>query len=150
MPSRLPAILQDEHDPPAASECASKADRLTLSVPARLKRAGLETKMIIDVVGPNGGKAKPDASLIKLVIKAHALQEKLLKGNGLSLGGIAKRERLSGSYFTRLLRLAFLSPDVTKAILEGRHPPGLTAAKLMRASRLPLNWKEQRAALGFD
>ncbi len=150
VPSRLPEILQgDSSDLSLASECADTADRLTLSVSARLKRAGMETKMIIEGADPNDRKAKADPSLIKLIVKAQALQAKLVAGGGVSLYDIAEREGLSGSYFTRLLRLAFLGPDITKAILDGRHPPDLNAVKLMRASRLPLDWREQRAALGF-
>jgi hypothetical protein len=56
---------------------------------------------------------------------------------------------MSGSYFTRLLRLAYLAPDITKAILYGRQPYDLTAAKLLRESGLPLDWPAQRQALGF-
>ncbi len=37
-----------------------------------------------------------------------------------------------------------------KDILDGRHPPTLNAARLLRDSRLPLDWDEQRAALGFN
>jgi hypothetical protein len=62
---------------------------------------------------------------------------------------LAQRECVSGLYFTRVIRLAFLCPEVTQAILDGRQPPGLTAAKLIKASRLPLNWREQRTLLGF-
>jgi hypothetical protein len=46
--------------------------------------------------------------------------------------------------------LTFLAPDIIRAILEGRHPPTLTAAKLKEASRMPLGWAEQREVLGFD
>ncbi len=49
-----------------------------------------------------------------------------------------------------LIRLAFLSPEITEAILDGRQPLGLTAAKLMQVSRLPLEWRAQRQALGFS
>jgi site-specific DNA recombinase len=44
---------------------------------------------------------------------------------------------------------AFPGPDIVKDILDGRHPPTLTAAKLMRDTRLPLAWTDQRIALGF-
>jgi len=125
------------------------SERLTLSVPARLRRAGMETKMIINGANPDSRKAKPDPSLTKLVVKAYALHEKLMAGKGVSLGDIAKQEGLSGSYFTRVLRLAFLGPDITRAILQGRQPPDLTAAKLTRGSRLPLDWREQKDLLGF-
>ncbi len=47
------------------------------------------------------------------------------------------------------MRLAFLAPDITKAILEGRQPPDLTAQKLLRGIELPYGWDHQRAALRF-
>ena len=37
----------------------------------------------------------------------------------------------------------------TSAILNGNQPPELTARKLMDDTRLPLDWNEQRRALGF-
>lgn len=62
---------------------------------------------------------------------------------------IARSEKVESSYFTRIVRLTFLSPDITKAILNGRQPPELTASRLMRDTRFPLDWKEQRETLGF-
>jgi hypothetical protein len=63
------------------------------------------------------------------------------------LGGL--REGVSPSHFTRLVRLSYLAPDITQAILEGRQPRDLTADQLLAHSRLPLAWQEQRTLLGF-
>ena len=62
---------------------------------------------------------------------------------------LAKREGVSPSYFTRLVRLNYLAPDITEAILDGHQPRGLTADKLLAHSRLPLGWHEQRTVLGI-
>ena len=62
---------------------------------------------------------------------------------------LAKREGVSRSYFTRLIRLSYLAPDITQAILEGRQPRDLTPDQLLAHSRLPLAWQEQRTLLGF-
>lgn len=43
----------------------------------------------------------------------------------------------------RSLRLAFLAPDIQRAILEGRQPQGLTLARLIE-SDIPLLWSDQR------
>ena len=56
-------------------------------------------------------------------------------------------EGISSSYVTRLLRLAFLAPDIVTAIVNGRHPPQLTANRLMDDTRLPLDWTAQRELL---
>jgi hypothetical protein len=99
------------------------------------------------VAGARSGE--PDPSLIKLFVKAQDLQAKLLQGNGASIAEFARREGMSDSYITRHLRLAFVAPDIVKAILAGQHPPSLTAAKLIKDTRLPLEWMAQRSALGF-
>ena len=49
-----------------------------------------------------------------------------------------------GSYFTRILRLSFLAPEVVKTILRDRHPLEPTAKKLAGDTRLPIAWQEQR------
>ena len=64
-------------------------------------------------------------------------------------GELARHEKLNRSYYSRVVRLAYLAPDITRAILEGRQPPGLSAARLIEHSGLPVTWPEQRKALGF-
>jgi site-specific DNA recombinase len=144
IPSRVAGALNEA----ACSESPPDADdRVTLQIAVQLKRAGLGTRMIVP--GPNSAQAKPDAGMIKLLAKAHRLQQRVLTTQRAGIGEIAEDEGLSGSYFTRLLRLAWLAPDITEAILEGRHPPSLTARKLMRDGALPAEWDAQRAALGI-
>jgi hypothetical protein len=141
MPSRMPSLLDGD----CSDATALLQDSLMLSVPARLKRTGLEMRLLIE--GERSHEL--DASLLKLFIKARALQNLLLSGNKRSVREIARAEGMTGSYATRLLRISFLAPDILAEIVNGRHPPDLNAAKLLRDSRLPLDWKEQRVALGF-
>ena len=76
------------------AEAGFEGERLTLSIHARLRRAGLGTKMIID-----GARSdEPDVSLIKLLINAHELRDGLLNGDGISIAELSKRESLTGSY----------------------------------------------------
>ena len=49
-----------------------------------------------------------------------------------------------------LLPLAFLSPDIVEAILDGRHPVEVTAERLTLREEIPLDWREQRRKLGFN
>jgi len=112
-------------------------------VPVRLHRSGREIKMLIDGADPFG-TAKPDARLIKLLIRARRFNTALVRSDRLSFASLAKREGVSPSYFTRLVRLSYLAPDITQAILDGRQPRDLTADKLLAHSRLPLAWHEQR------
>ena len=92
---------------------------------------------------------KPDRRLIKLLIRAHRFNAALASSDGVPFAALAKQEGVSPSYFTRLVRLSYLAPDITRAILDGRQPRGLTADKLLVQSRLPLAWHDQRTLLGF-
>jgi hypothetical protein len=61
---------------------------------------------------------------------------------------VEKRQRLQ-SLITRMLRLSFLAPDITRAIVHGRQPAELNVHKMMADTRAPIDWHEQRAGLGF-
>ena len=104
--------------------------------------------MVIDSTDPSA-IATPNRRLIKLLIRAHRLHATLVGSPGVPFAALAKQEGVSRSYFTRLVRLSYLAPDITQAILDGNQPPHLTADKLLAHSRLPLPWREQRALLGF-
>ena len=123
-------------------------ETLILSVPARLRRAGMEISMLIDGTDPFA-VVKPNARLIKLLVRAHRFNTTLVQGDGIAFAALAVREGVSRSYFTRVVRLSYLAPDITQAILEGRQPRDLTAEKLLAHSRLPLAWHDQRTVLGF-
>jgi site-specific DNA recombinase len=119
-----------------------------LSVPIELRRSGREIKLLIERADPFA-TAKPDARLIKLLIRARRFNATLIDSDGVPFAALVKREGVSPSYFTRLVRLSYLAPDITQAILDGRQPRDLTADKLLVHSRLPLTWDEQRRMLGF-
>ena len=53
-------------------------------------------------------------------------------------------------YVGRLIRLAFLAPDIVESIVEGRHPTTLTAEVLTRRIELPLSWCTQRTVLNVE
>jgi site-specific DNA recombinase len=88
-------------------------------------------------------------SLIKAIVNAYRFNESLLRGGASKFADPAKSEKLHRSYYSQVLRLAYLAPDITTAILEGQQPLGLTAKMLIEHPHLPLSWQAQRAALGF-
>ncbi len=132
-----PSIEAADHQPPVAP--------ILLTIPVRLKRAGLEMRMLVEGAG---GAAEPDSTLIKLILRAQHLRDRML-AERLGVGELAAAEGVTTSYIARIIRLSFLAPDIVTAILNGRQPVGLTANKLANDSRLPIAWSEQRQALGF-
>jgi site-specific DNA recombinase len=144
-PTRIDAILDIAATPvpPATDE-----ENQIVSLPVWLRHSGRGITMRIDSTDPFA-MTKPDARLVKLLIRAHRFHAAVLNSNGAPYGALAKREGVSPSYFTRLVRLSYLAPDIAQAILDGRQPRGLTPDRLLAHSRLPLAWHDQRTALGF-
>ena len=53
----------------------------------------------------------------------------------------------TNAYVMKILKLAFLAPDIIEAILAGRQPVDLSQERLRRT--FSLDWSEQRQRLGF-
>jgi len=98
-------------------------------------------------VGPRPRKADP--TLVKGLREAH----RIARAIGWSPAtGVEEGARLKGpesSYGCKLVRLAFLAPDIQKAVLEGRQPPSLMLSELLNARISPC-WQAQRRELGFE
>ncbi len=122
-------------------------DLLGLTVPVGLKRVGREMRMLVE----NADDQTPaDPSLLRIIARAHHIQARLIHNTKLTMHDIAREEQVSAAYIYSLLRLPWLAPDITTAIVNGRKPPQLTAKTLMRLTpRLPTDWAEQRKLLGF-
>jgi DNA invertase Pin-like site-specific DNA recombinase len=94
-------------------------------------------------------KSRPNSVLIAALKRAHA--ELQIRGIDVT----RQRPRLSeprgveDPYLRKLTTLAFLAPDIQKALLQGRQPAGLNLATIL-SRRLPLDWVEQRRLLGFE
>ena len=147
-----PAVLSDVVKPdldirrlPGMPEGETKV----LSVPAQLKRTGMETKLLIQ--GASGAAHRQaDRSLLRLIGQARRLSDLVMTGSSKTISELAAEAGLSRSYFTRVFRLSFLAPEITKAILQGRQPTKLTAINLMRAGQFALRWSGQRQYFGLD
>jgi len=121
-----------------------KCGKTELSLPARIVTHGPEKRLAIPPEGSNTSSA-PDPALMRLLAQAMAAQRMVLKGT--EDPGVAS---YSKRYLWQLLRISWLAPDIISAIVEGRHPAGLTGRRLLRAAQLPLEWSEQREFLGFS
>ncbi|MCU6455264.1 recombinase family protein [Sphingomonas sp. A2-49] len=133
----LARLLQTQRLPEAA-------DTLTLHCPARLTRSGTALRLVQD----NGASAAdtPDRALLRLLVQARGWWAVLRTGT-INTTELARREGVTPSYLTRVVRLAFLAPAVTEAILAGRQRVGVTAASLTLGDAIPADWQAQKALL---
>ncbi|SFN25109.1 Site-specific DNA recombinase [Nitrosospira briensis] len=121
-------------------------DMHTLILPVKLKRTGLAMRLIVPGQGIHRA---PDPRLVQLLIRAYDWFDRLRSGKAKSMLAIANEEEITSSYVTRVIYLAFLAPDIVKAILQGQQPDTLSPDSLMRCVPLPIDWSEQRKLLGF-
>jgi site-specific DNA recombinase len=113
-----------------------------------LERRPRDRKEII-VPGDAGAPPKRlDRSLVLAVARGRAWVKALRQGEYADTAEIASKCDLSEAYVRRILRLAFLAPDIVESIAEGRQPRGLTLQWLL--APVPFAWAEQRRQFGFS
>jgi len=106
-----------------------------------IRRRGVEIKIITGQF-----EREPDQTLINTIARAHLWMAEARKG--VPLAAIGRRHGWTDAPIRQRIRLAFLSPKITAAILEGRQPPELSLQYLL-THPIPLGWKAQEKALGF-
>lgn len=85
-------------------------------------------------------------SLIQSIVRSHVWMHSLLEGGFDSVELLAHANGIHPKVVRQNLRLAFLSSDVTSAILEGSQPAGLSLARIPKL--LPYSWTDQRHLVG--
>ena len=117
---------------------------IVIKVLMSFRRRGVEAKLV--VLDQKQGASEPDANLIKALARAHEWFGRIIRGEASGIGDIARTEGVDRTYVTPLLCLAFLAPEMTKAILEGRQPIELTTKRLISSALgTPLLWSDQIA-----
>ena len=91
--------------------------------------------------GPRAGN-RPDPVLVRALRSAHAMLHQ--DDAGLPVLVTAP----DTPYRRRLVRLAYLAPEIQRAIVEGRQSAGLTLAQLLKGP-IPLDWSQQAARFPF-
>jgi hypothetical protein len=84
---------------------------------------------------------------ILAIARAKSWMRDLRSGKYADTTEIARQFQLNDAYVRRLLRFAYLAPDIVEAIIEGRQPRSMTVKRLLQG--IPCGWADQRAAFGF-
>jgi len=129
----LARMRQSLEDNEYAEQDPADPEQLRLSLPLQFATCRGRTKII------DGGRprSKPDITLIKALRSAHTMIER----------DDAKMPILKSAptspWRRKLVRLAFLAPDLQNAILTGTQPAGLILSHLMNRN-MPISWEDQR------
>ncbi|MCK8458556.1 recombinase family protein [Sphingomonas faeni] len=107
----------------------------------RLTRSGHAMRLVHDNGAPLA-TAAPDGSLFKLLLKARGWWAQLRNGE-IDIKRLAEQEGVNPSYVTRIVRLAFLAPEVVEAILAGRCRVAIDGTSLTATGAVPALWPDQ-------
>ena len=140
--SFLPAQRADE----LISSTPIAEETIPLEAEARLRRCGGEVRLLL--ADTNQTTPRPVRSLVRAVARANDWVERILRGEVPNQRALARESGFDERYICRIIPLAFLAPDITEAIMDGRQPPNLSLEKC--GGEIPLEWTQQRAFLTAD
>jgi site-specific DNA recombinase len=118
----------------------------TITAQAARVRRGNNVRLVL------GGADTPnnqDDRLISLIVEARRANDLLFASKGDSLDVVAASVGHSRKHLSRLVRLAYLAPDIVSRILDGTQPAALTRLKMLTSNDIPLDWNQQRVMFGF-
>ena len=130
------------------SDAANDVETIDMVIPCSLRRVGMEMRHIIEGKEIKSDR-QPDQSLTRTLALALHYRSLLIHAEGKTITELADTCGVTSSYFSRIVRLGFLSPQITNAILEGRQPIDLSSIKLTLKTELENSWKKQSRQLGF-
>ncbi len=131
----------------AVDPALHEALAIETSIPISGLRSGKQLKLIVPPA-PTADDSRRDPALIKLVVQALSLRDRLSGHEAASFDDLARQLGYGREHAADLLRVSYLAPDILTAIIDGRQPTNLSRARLIKTPRMPLGWQDQRALLG--
>lgn len=118
-------------------------DTITLEAEAQLKKCGREVRLLLDDTDQN--RPRPVPSSVRAVARANDWVDRILRGEVSNQRALAREIGFDERYVSRIIPLAFLAPDITEAILDGKHDPELSLERYVDG--ILLDWNQQRVTL---
>jgi site-specific DNA recombinase len=136
--TRLLVASQQERDPD---------DVIRLAVDARIERCGIEVRLVVPPGSTGETPAHLVPSLLKAVARGYDWYQRIVTSTARGRSSLSRQTGLDDRDVSRILKCAFLAPDIVEAILDGQQPADFSLERLR--NQLPLSWIEQRKQRGF-
>jgi site-specific DNA recombinase len=140
--SVLKTFLTPQRSEEIAATLLASEDLIVLEADAQLRRCGGEVRLLLADTEQN--RARPVLSLVRAVARAHDWIDRILSGEVPNQRALAIQTGFDKRYISRIIPLAFLAPDITEAILDGKQHPNLSLEKCV--NEIPFEWSQQRVA----
>jgi hypothetical protein len=143
-------VLPISHEGGVANETGT-ADNVLIRIPwnkrpAKAPRGILPSSASSDRVDKRPIRAESRLTLVQAISRGRQWLDELVAGAVTSTQEIAERETVSLRQVNMTISLAFLSPALVRAAVDGRLPRGVGVATLRDA---PAAWSMQHAMLGL-
>jgi hypothetical protein len=119
----------------------SEDGAITIRIPMTFRKRGGRKLIVTPDGAPWAPRPRVDNALVKAVARAFRWQRILDEGPCATIAELARREKVTKSFMSRMLRLTLLAPEVVEAILDGRQPEGMRLVDLLDG--LSVEWAGQ-------
>lgn len=116
-------------------------DTIRIVIPLTIRKRNGRPKILPPENVDTAEAPAHDPRLLRAIGRAWGWRRKLESGEVATLSDIAKAESVTVSFVSRLLRLAYLSPDVLQMLVTERRPCAISIETLANAATFP--WAEQ-------
>ena len=121
------------------------SDTTRVFIPLTQRRRNGRPRTLPPEPGTHFQSRSQDPHILKAIGRAWAWRRRLESGEATTIYDIAEAEKVTDRFVSRMMRLAYLSPDVLERLLLTRDPPSVSMIDLIEAVNLP--WSEQMEAV---
>ena len=122
-------------------------DTTRVFIPLTQRRCNGRPRILPPEPGTHFQSRSQDPHILRALGRAWAWRRRLETGEAATIHDIAEAEKVTDRFVSRMLRLAYLSPDVLERLMVTRDPPSVSLSDLIEAVNLP--WSEQMGQV-FD
>ena len=116
-------------------------DTIRVVIPLTIRKRNGRPKILPpDDVDARNGRTQ-DPHVLRAIARAWSWRRQLDTGAASTILDIAAAEKISDSFVARMMRLAYLSPEVLEHLVIRRVPPALSLSDLVAVADRP--WAEQ-------
>lgn len=123
-------------------------DDLRVFIPLTFRKRNGRPRILPPDAEPGFQSRSQDPHILRAVGRAWAWRRRLESGEAATIRDIARAENISDRFVSRIIRLAYLSPEVLERLLIWREAPSITVKELAKAASLP--WAEQIRRVFLD
>ena len=117
------------------------SDTIRIVIPLAIRRRNGRPRILPPEGLSREGDRGQDPHVLRAIARAWKWRRRLEAGEAATIRDIAQAEKLSDRFVGRMMRLAYLSPDVLARLVITRDPPAVSLNDLTAAAGVP--WEEQ-------